>query len=77
MDADVSTSPRREVRSPGEEPLHSSIDDVIAVYKKDVDRSLLRANLRLTVTERLEKFEMMSRQFVEMHEAGRRHRGEA
>ena len=33
-------------------------DPVIAAYKRDVDRSLLRANLRLTPAQRLEK--MMS-----------------
>lgn len=31
------------------------IDPVIEVYKKDVDRTLLRENLKLTVQERLEK----------------------
>jgi hypothetical protein len=34
---------------------HDSMIDVINVYKKDVDRTLLRANLRLTVEERLLK----------------------
>ena len=29
-------------------------DPVIEAYKKDVDRTLLRANLRRTVTERIE-----------------------
>jgi hypothetical protein len=31
------------------------IDPVIEVYKKDVDRTLLRENLKLTVQERLEQ----------------------
>lgn len=30
-------------------------DPVIEVYKKDVDRTLLRENLKLTVQQRLEK----------------------
>lgn len=30
-------------------------DPVIEVYKKDVDRSLLRENLKLTAQQRLEK----------------------
>lgn len=33
----------------------SSMDDVIDLYKKDVDRTLLRENLRLTVDERIQK----------------------
>ena len=32
------------------------IDPVIEVYKKDVDRTLLRENLKLTVQERFDKF---------------------
>jgi hypothetical protein len=56
--------------------LRSSIDDVIAVYKKDVDRGMLRENLRLTVTERLQRATQMMRQMAEIHESGR-HRGEA
>ena len=59
----------------GERP-HNSMDDVIAAYKKDVDRTMLRENLRLSVTQRLEKFEMIAQQFAEIYEAGRRHRGE-
>lgn len=34
---------------------HDSMDDVINVYKKDVDRALLRENLKLTVEERIQK----------------------
>ena len=56
--------------------LHSSMDEVIAAYKKDVDRTLLRENLRLSVTERIDRFEGMARQFIEIYEAGRRSRGE-
>lgn len=32
-------------------------DPVIQAYKKDVDRTLLRENLKLTVQERFEKFQ--------------------
>jgi len=32
-------------------------DPVIEAYKKDVDRTLLRENLKLTVEERFRKFE--------------------
>lgn len=36
-----------------------SRDPVIEAYKKDVDRSLLRENLKLTVEERLRKLASM------------------
>ena len=36
-------------------PSRSSMDDVIDVYKRDVDRSLLRENLSLTPDERVRK----------------------
>lgn len=32
------------------------IDPVIEVYKRDVDRTLLRENLKLTVQQRFDKF---------------------
>lgn len=32
-------------------------DPVIEAYKKDVDRTLLRENLKLTMEQRMEKFE--------------------
>ena len=61
---------------PSDAGLHNSIDDVIAVYKRDVDRTMLRDNLRLSVTQRMERFEQSAQQFAEIYEAGRRHRGE-
>ena len=36
-------------------PARSSIDDIIEVYKKDVDRGLLREALKLTPTQRLQR----------------------
>ena len=36
-------------------PARSSIDDIIELYKRDVDRSLLRENLKLTVDQRVRK----------------------
>jgi hypothetical protein len=37
------------------EPGRSSIDDIIDVYKRDVDVSLIVESLRLSVEERLER----------------------
>ena len=36
-------------------PVSLDPDPVIEVYKKDVDRTLLRENLKLTVEERIQK----------------------
>ena len=46
-------------------------DPVIEAYKKDVDRTLIRENLKLTVTERFEKLMALQRFQEEMQRAGR------
>jgi hypothetical protein len=46
-------------------------DPVIEAYKKDVDRTLLRENLKLTVTERFEQLMEMQRFAEELQRAGR------
>ena len=47
-------------------------DPVVEVYKKDVDRSLLRENLKLTVEARIRKAESFHRSIAGWREAGRR-----
>jgi hypothetical protein len=42
-------------------PARSSIDDIIELYKKDVDRALLREALKLTPTERLQRLVELTR----------------
>jgi len=49
-------------------------DAVIEAYKKDVDRTLLRENLKLTVDQRFQKFEQFLEYALELREAGRRRR---
>ena len=51
-----------------------SLAAVIETYKKDVDRTLLRENLQLTVAERFEKFESFMALVDELHAAGQRRR---
>jgi hypothetical protein len=48
------------------------IDSVIEDYKKDIDRTLLRENLRLTVEERFRKLMATQRFAEELRRAGRR-----
>lgn len=49
-------------------------DPVIEAYKKDVDRSLLRENLRLDVDQRLRKLSGMLRFLQEWRGAARKRR---
>jgi len=51
-----------------------SFDPVIEVYKKDIDRTLLRENLKLSVEERFLKFERFMEYVHELREAGQRAR---
>jgi hypothetical protein len=51
--------------------MEDSPDPVIEVYKKDVDRTLIRENLKLTVEERLRKAMAMARFIEEVRRAGR------
>jgi len=47
-------------------------DPVIEAYKKDVDRTLIRENLLLTVEQRLEKLMRLQEFAEELRNAGRR-----
>ena len=48
-----------------------SMDDVIEVYKRDIDRTLLRENLKLSVEERFRNLERLQRFAAELRRAGR------
>ena len=48
------------------------IDPVIEVYKKDVDRTIIRENLKLTMEERLRKHQNAQTFFEELRRAGER-----
>jgi hypothetical protein len=47
-------------------------DPVIDAYKKDVDRTLIRENLRLTPEERILKLQDFVRLAFELQQAGRK-----
>ena len=53
------------------EPATSEADPVIEAYKKDVDRTLLRANLARTVEERIRNLGVLQRFADELRRAGR------
>ena len=46
-------------------------DEIIELYTKDVDRTLLRENLKLTPTQRFEQLMEMQRFAEELQRAGR------
>jgi len=46
-------------------------DPVIAVYKRDIDRSLLRENLRLSPEQRIRKLAAFLRLAAELRRAAR------
>lgn len=53
------------------EPGRSSIDDIIELYKRDVDRTLIRQCLTRSVEERLEDLMELQRFAEELRRAGR------
>ena len=53
----------------GREPRNP--DPVVEAYKKDIDRTLIRENLKLTVRQRLEKAAALARFADELRRAGR------
>jgi hypothetical protein len=57
------------------EPVSLDPDPVIEAYKRDVDRTLLRENLKLSPEERLLKLQDFVRCLAELRESGRRARG--
>ena len=46
------------------------MDEVIELYKRDVDRTMIRENLKLTPQERGEKFLRAMASFSELRRAG-------
>jgi hypothetical protein len=50
---------------------HMEYDPLIDAYSRDVDRTLIRENLRLTVEERFEKLMQLQRFAEELRRAGR------
>jgi len=56
------------------EPVSLEPNVLIEAYKKDVDRTLLRENLKLTPDQRLDKLQDFVRFATELREAGRRAR---
>lgn len=56
------------------EPVAMDPDPVIEAYKRDIDLTLLRENLKLTPEQRLLKLQDFVRFAAELREAGRRAR---
>ena len=56
--------------APGSDPYHKP-DPVVEAYKKDIDRTLIRENLKLTVEERFRNAMALARFAAELQRAGR------
>jgi hypothetical protein len=52
------------------------MDELIEALKRDVDRTVLRENLRLTPEQRVDQLVALLREAEEFKRAGRRLRGE-
>ena len=50
---------------------HPDPDPVVQAYKKDIDRTLIRENLKLTVEERFRKAMALAQFAEELRRAGR------
>jgi hypothetical protein len=53
------------------DPIGDGDDPVIEAYKRDVDRSLIRENLKRSVDERFERLIELQRFAAELRRAGR------
>lgn len=60
--------------SPNQERSHSDRDPVIEVYKKHIDRTLIRENLRLTVDQRFQQLMKLQLFAEQLQNAGRKAR---
>ena len=68
--SDLPTSSEASGRDPGSDQFHEP-DPIIELYKRDVDRSLIRENLKLTVEERFQKLMNLQKFATELRRAGR------
>lgn len=55
-------------------PTQRYVDPVVECYKKDVDRTILRENLELSVQERVDRFMQFMRFAEELRRAGQQAR---
>jgi hypothetical protein len=65
------TNDAKGTRVPPELAPPDYCDPVIEAYKKDVDRTLLRENLKLSVEERFRKFKQFMKYVDGLRQAGR------
>ena len=59
------------------DPITFAPDPVIEAYKRDVDRTLLRENLKLPIEDRFRKLKELQRLAQELQRAGRKARSRA
>jgi hypothetical protein len=57
-------------------PASKDLDPVIEAYKKDIDVTLIRENLRLTVDERFQQLMQLQKFAEDLRRAGRKARSQ-
>ena len=68
----------KEMKDRDEKPLPATdLDPVIEAYKKDIDVTLIRENLRLTVDQRFQQLMKMQKFAEELQRAGRKARSQS
>jgi hypothetical protein len=50
------------------------VDPVIEAYKPGIDRTIIRHNLQLTISQRIDALQSLMKSIAEMQEVGRRAR---
>ena len=67
----------RAMNDPDPNKRQSGLDAVIEAYKKDVDVTLIRENLRLTVDQRFQQLMKLQQFAKELQGAGRKARSQS
>ena len=74
LSASVPPPAPRYTRRMADMPIVLEPDPVIEAYKKDIDRTLLRENLKLTPAERLQKLQSVVHSLVALRDAAKKSR---
>ena len=65
------------MNDPDQKPKRTGLDSVIEAYKQDIDVTLIRENLRLTVDQRFQRLMKLQEFAEELQRAGRKARSQS
>jgi hypothetical protein len=72
----VSLEDKKVVAAPVADPISAICDPIVEAYKKDVDITLIRRNLSMSVEERFEQLMSLQKFAEELRAAGKRAQNE-